>query len=273
MTMTLAAEGFDADIVSVIMDRLDRVEAEHRVRITWAIESGSRAWGFPSPDSDYDCRFFYLRSPADYLSPWRPRDVIETPLDAVYDVNGWDLIKAVDLAVRGNATVVEWLRSPYLYRGDPQFADALLELCAEVSDHGSLVRHYSHLLAHAWGRVQPDEADNVALKKVLYALRPAAVLRWLRINHSATPPMDLPTLLDEAPPPPEAVEPIAELVHAKARTRELGLGKIAPAVSDLIISELGASDPTPESPEETATKRRRASKRFIDLVERFAPET
>ena len=85
-------DDFDAATVERIQARLDEVERDHRVRVLWAVESGSRAWGFPSPDSDYDCRFFYVRRHDDYLSPWRPRDVIETPLDGVLDVNGWDVI-------------------------------------------------------------------------------------------------------------------------------------------------------------------------------------
>ena len=72
-------DDFDAATVGRIQARLDEVELEHGVRVVWAVESGSRAWGFPSPDSDYDCRFFYIRSYDDYVSPWRPRDVIETP--------------------------------------------------------------------------------------------------------------------------------------------------------------------------------------------------
>ena len=71
-------------------------------RIPWAIESGSRAWGFPSPDSDYDCRFLFIRPRDQYLSLWPARDVMEPPLDKTYDVNGWDLAKAVKLVVKGN---------------------------------------------------------------------------------------------------------------------------------------------------------------------------
>ena len=113
-------DGFDAATVERIQARLDEVERDHGVRVLWAVESGSRAWGFPSPDSDYDCRFFYVRRHDDYLSPWRPRDVIETPLDGVLDVNGWDLIKAVRLAARSNATVLEWLRSPLSTADSPR---------------------------------------------------------------------------------------------------------------------------------------------------------
>lgn len=99
-------DGFDAATVERIQVRLDEVERDHGVRVLWAVESGSRAWGFPSPDSDYDCRFFYVRRHDDYLSPWRPRDVIETPLDDVLDVNGWDLIKAIR-----PAAALHWTRT------------------------------------------------------------------------------------------------------------------------------------------------------------------
>ena len=112
--------------------RLDSVVRERGVRILHAIESGSRAWGFPSPDSDYDCRFVHCHPLADYARLRPPRDVIETPLTPVLDVNGWDIRKALALGLKGNAVILEWLRSPIVYRGEPGFAaamDALLTEC------------------------------------------------------------------------------------------------------------------------------------------------
>src|ERR1700753_208647 len=102
----------NAGKVALIDAMLDRIMEDHRVFLPLAIESGSRAWGFASPDSDYDCRFLYLRRRRDYLALWAPRDVIETPLDGLLDVNGWDVTKALRLIVKGNAVVIEWLRSP-----------------------------------------------------------------------------------------------------------------------------------------------------------------
>ncbi len=93
MTLRQIPAELAPEIVGQIDQRLDDVCRDHRVRMLLAIESGSRAWGFPSPDSDYDCRFVFVRSVEDYLSPWSRRDVIETPLDAVLDVNGWSLAK------------------------------------------------------------------------------------------------------------------------------------------------------------------------------------
>ena len=119
--MRAVPSSLDPAVVAEIDARLAGVETEHGVRIAWAVESGSRAWGFPSPDSDYDCRFLYVRPREDCLSLWPARDVIETPLDAVFDVNGWDLAKAVRLVVTGNAVASEWLRSPIVYPGDALF--------------------------------------------------------------------------------------------------------------------------------------------------------
>lgn len=60
-----------------IIELLHSIEAEHGVKVLYACESGSRAWGFASPDSDYDVRFVYVRPLEDYLSLVPVRDVIE----------------------------------------------------------------------------------------------------------------------------------------------------------------------------------------------------
>src|ERR1700709_275771 len=107
----------DSAVVTEIDGRLRRVAIEHGATVPWKIESGSRAWGFPSPDSDYDCRFIYARSRDDYLQLYPPRDVIEFPADRILDVSGWDLAQALRLLLKGNAVVIEWLTSPFVYAG------------------------------------------------------------------------------------------------------------------------------------------------------------
>ena len=97
--MRAVPASLDPAVVRRVDARLDAVVRDEGVAVPLAVESGSRAWGFPSPDSDYDCRFVYVRPEADYLDPWPRRDVVETPLDAVLDVNGWDLVTAVRLLV------------------------------------------------------------------------------------------------------------------------------------------------------------------------------
>ncbi|ALJ19430.1 hypothetical protein AOA12_05715 [Microbacterium sp. No. 7] len=206
----------DAAVVAAIDERLAGVEAAHGVRIAWAIESGSRAWGFPSPDSDYDCRFVYVRPREQYLSLWPARDVIETPLDAVFDVNGWDLAKAMRLIAKGNATAVEWLRAPIVYRGDLAFRDRLLAFAHDVVERGAVGRHYLHV-------ARRQKAGPPSLKRFFYVLRPAAALRWLHDHPAeALPPMHLPTLLAESTASAEVRDAVHELIALKSVTRELG---------------------------------------------------
>ena len=118
------------EIVKRIKEKLVEIEQVENVQIILAAESGSRAWGFASPDSDYDVRFIYIRKPEDYIRLNPVRDVIEWQLDDVYDVSGWDLQKALRLLHESNPALHEWCTSPIVYREDER-ADALRELSKE----------------------------------------------------------------------------------------------------------------------------------------------
>jgi uncharacterized protein len=216
---------------------LDSIERERQVAIPLAIESGSRAWGFPSPDSDYDCRFVYVRGVDAYLSPWEPRDVIETPLVGDLDVNGWDLGKALKLMLKGNAVILEWLRSPFVYRGDAGFRAAFLALAQRHASRGRIARHYLHL-GERQRQTYFADTDQVAIKKLFYALRPAAALRWMRAHEgAAVPPMHFPTLMAECDPPAAVTALVGDLLVRKAVTRELGSAPLPPVLSGFIDSE------------------------------------
>ncbi|WP_433671920.1 nucleotidyltransferase domain-containing protein [Nocardia sp. CA-136227] len=234
MTLRSIPASMDPAVVATIDGELDRIVREHRVDVLLAIESGSRAWGFPSPDSDYDCRFVYLRPADDYLTPWPGSDVIETPLVGLLDVNGWDLVKALRLLVNGNAVLIEWLMSPIAYRGDAQFRDELRTLADEVADRQRVARHYLHLGRRQWRLFD----SNRSLKKVFYSLRPAMALRWMHEHpDKAVAPMHLPTLLAECELPREFVESVRELTELKSRTREMGSGDVPAPIADFISAE------------------------------------
>ncbi|WP_085996778.1 nucleotidyltransferase domain-containing protein [Nocardia niigatensis] len=248
MTLRSIPASMDPAVVATIDGELDRIVREHRVDVLLAIESGSRAWGFPSPDSDYDCRFVYLRPRDDYLTPWPGRDVIETPLVGLLDVNGWDLVKALRLLVNGNAVLIEWLMSPIAYRGDAQFRDELRALADDVADRNRVARHYLHLGRRQWRLFD----TNRSLKKVFYSLRPAMALRWLHEHpDKAVAPMHLPTLLDECDLPADFINAVQELTELKSRTREMGSGSVPGPIADFIsgefdraATEFAAGDPT-----------------------------
>lgn len=246
--MRAIADGSASEAVAAIDRVLDELEEAHDVSILLACESGSRAWGFASPDSDYDCRFIYVRPLAEYLTPWPRRDVIEAPLVSDLDINGWDLGKALKLMLKGNAIVLEWLRSPFAYAGDVAFRDALLALAYRWADRDRISRHYLHLGENQRRTYLPDDRE-VAIKKLFYALRPAAALRWLRRHGAAVPPMHFPTLIRECDPPDDVATIAADLVAAKARTRELGQGPVPGPIARFIDNEFArARDELGEAP-------------------------
>ncbi len=234
-------QDFPPETVAAIDARLAAIRCEHEVVIPLAVESGSRAWGFPSPDSDFDCRFVFVRPAAHYLSPWQRRDVIETPLEGVFDVNGWELGKALELMLKGNATILEWLTSPVVYGANPWFRDQFLGLANRFAHRKLIGRHYLHLGERQRRAYFPD-GKKVRLKKLFYALRPAAALRWLRTHpDSAVAPMHFPTLMAECDPPPEVAALVVDLIARKAVTRELGLGAVPPAIGRFIDDEFEAA--------------------------------
>jgi predicted nucleotidyltransferase len=252
-----------------VVAEIDARVASQVVAIPWAIESGSRAWGFPSPDSDYDCRFIFVRPASDYLTPWPKRDVIETPLDAVFDVNGWDLIKAVRLLLKGNAVVVEWLRSPIVYTGDPEFRDSLLKLADEVSNRALIGRHYLHVGRQKWN----GTGGEMGIKKIFYSLRPAAVLRWMRVHEGLViPPMNLQELLNGCEPPADVWAETEALLEKKAVTRELGLGLVPPAIAKFVNDEFSLAYNEYEHADGSISDESRevASAYFRSAVDRFA---
>jgi predicted nucleotidyltransferase len=235
---------FDPEPLAAIDRRLREIREEHGVAIGLAIESGSRAWGFPSPDSDYDCRFIFVRARDDYLSPWQKRDVIETPIEDDLDIAGWDLAKALKLMLKGNAVAIEWLMSPIVYDGDSRFAEALAQLARRHADRKAIARHYLHL-----GRRQRStyfaDGKDVQLKKLFYALRPAAALRWLRLHpEAAVAPMHFPTLMLQCDAPADVRELTDLLIAKKAVTRELGSAPLPAPIERFVDEEFAIADET-----------------------------
>ena len=219
-----------------ILRRLQAAEDEHSVRILYACESGSRAWGFASPDSDYDVRFVYAHEPDWYLSfdVERRRDVIEYPIVDEIDCGGWDVRKALHLFTRTNGAFLEWLNSPIRYMEHGSFASALRELAPKCVNSTALCYHYSHM-----ARRNAREylfKDQVRLKKYFYVLRPLLAIRFIE-NGSGVPPVQFQQLVDSVAP--ENIRPaIARLLELKRSTPELGLGQPVPEIGDFIESEL-----------------------------------
>jgi predicted nucleotidyltransferase len=245
--------------------RLDRLAGEEGVRLLLAIESGSRAWGFPSPDSDYDVRFLYVRPRRDYLALSPVRDVIERPIVDEIDLNGWDIRKALGLMLRNNSVLSEWIESPIQYRDADSAIARMAELIDRHFDPNGFALHYAKLGRTAIARWL-SEAGEVAVKRYFYALRPALALRVLRLDPSRRPPMQLQRLMAQAELTPSACDEIERLVALKADTREAGLITRVPEIEALIGDELARADDVPSRPPSEAFAAE-ANALFLDLVE------
>ena len=219
-----------------IMRRLMQAEEDERVRMLMAVESGSRSWGFESPNSDYDVRFVYAREPDWYLSVdlEDKRDVIEYPITDDIDMNGWDIRKALRLFWKSNPTIVEWIQSPVPYLEVGGFWSSMVELLPRTY---SLAQGWHHYRSMANSNYRPFRgADQVSLKKYFYVLRPLLAVRWL--EKRATPaPIEFVRLLDlvedEA-----ALHAIDELLEKKRASDEIAVGPAVPALNAFIESEL-----------------------------------
>jgi len=226
----------DKSIETKILQTLKDIERQYDVKILHAAESGSRAWGFPSPNSDYDVRFFYVHKRDWYLSVYPERDVIELPIDETYDVSGWDLKKAIHLAMKSNAVVMEWLQSPIVYQSNSKFVDVMKEFYLQNSHPKPLMHHYINL-----GTRQIDQlwrtSDAVQVKKYFYMARPAMALRWLMLNESRSDvPMTIQTLMEQSEIPKHVHDLICDLIERKNKCEEKAEVSHVKEIDDFILS-------------------------------------
>jgi uncharacterized protein len=169
-----------------VRDALARLERERNVRVLYACESGSRAWGFASRDSDYDVRFLYVHARDWYLSVEDRRDVLEEPLTDELDVSGWELRKALRLLRKSNPPLLEWLKSPVVYRRDARFTREFEELMAQFYSPQRCFAHYLHMASGNWRHYLQDR-ELVSLKKYLYVFRPLLACRWIERSLGQVP--------------------------------------------------------------------------------------
>lgn len=217
----------------VILEKLKEIEEKEKVKILHCIESGSRAWGFASPDSDYDVRFIYVRQKEFYLRLDKTRDVIEWQLDDTLDINGWDIKKALTLLHSSNPTLFEWAGSPIVYKT----TDKWQEICKVINSYfvaKSGLYHYLNTAKRNYCEFLTGE--NVKYKKYFYVLRPILACRWI-INEGTPPPMLFAELaekyLDDS-----IKNDVEKLLEIKMKTSESGMGKPFYAVNLYIEKEL-----------------------------------
>lgn len=203
-----------------IKEQLRRIEDAENIKILLAVESGSRAWGFASPDSDYDVRFVYIRSLEDYLRLDVIRDVIELPIDDVLDINGWDLQKTLRLLHKSNPTLFEWFSSPIVYK-KTEFSDKFRDLMMHYFSSKKTLYHY---VSMAEGNYREYlKGDLVKAKKYFYVLRPVLACQWI-LDRGTPPPMLFSELL-KTELPVELIDVVNQLLELKMNSPEVKLIK------------------------------------------------
>ena len=203
-----------------IQEQLRRIEEAENIKILFAVESGSRAWGFASPDSDYDVRFIYIRRLEDYLRLDAIRDVIELPINDVLDINGWDLQKTLRLLHKSNPTLFEWFSSPIVYQ-KTEFADKFRDLMMHYFSSKKTMYHY---VSMAEGNYREYlKGDLIRAKKYFYALRPVLACQWI-LDWGTPPPMLFSELL-KTELPVELIDVVNQLLELKMNSPEVKLIK------------------------------------------------
>jgi uncharacterized protein len=217
-----------------ILQKLTELERTESIKILYACESGSRAWGFASPDSDFDVRFIYARQTNDYLGITDLPDNVGLPVNEVLDISGWDIKKALKLFLKSNSTLYEWLQSPIVYQQNAAFAGELQRL---MPDYFSLRSGANHYFSMAHNTLRDDlQSEEVKLKRYFYALRPALACLWIVVKQTV-PPMEFEklrvTITDN-----DIQSAIDELLERKQITDEKALILPVPALNQWLTNTL-----------------------------------
>lgn len=177
----------------IILEKLKEIEEKEDIKILHCVESGSRAWGFASADSDYDVRFIYVRPKEFYLRLDKTRDVIEWQLDETLDINGWDISKALILLHKSNPTLFEWNSSPIVYKTTDEWA----EISKIINRYFVAKSGLYHYLSTAKSNYREYlKGEVVRVKKYFYVLRPLLACKWI-LAEGTPPPMEFSKLMDK----------------------------------------------------------------------------
>ena len=258
-------------MITKIQEKLKEIEQQENVKILLAIESGSRAWGFASPDSDYDVRFIYVRPIEEYLTLNEHKDIIEWQLDEVLDINGWDLNKALIQFRRGNATLFEWSNSPVIYYKSDKW-DEIYNVAKDYFSAKSSVYHYYATAKNTF--LTHLQEDMVSYKKYFYALRPLLACKYIE-KYKCPPPVLFEDLLKNLEFSTELREgmlrkSIDKLLEIKKVTDEKTLNPQIPVIYDFISNELNIQKEIADTMEDDHNKDwDKLNKLFFRLLSSF----
>ena len=218
-----------------ILNALQTIEKENNVCIFYACESGSRAWGFPSTDSDYDVRFLYIHPIEWYLSIDKKRDVIEKLITDEIDMSGWDIKKTLQLFKKSNPALLEWLHSPIVYSEKHSVIQKLKVLLPEYYSPVACLYHYLHMAQGNYREYMKGE--TVWTKKYFYILRPIFACLWIEKNLGPVP-VEFEVLVNRLVTDDKLKQEINNLLVKKKKGEELYRGPQIPMINDFIVNQL-----------------------------------
>jgi len=232
---------------TTIINRLAEIESSNDIKILFACESGSRGWEFPSPDSDFDVRFIYVRPLNFYLSVQDKDDQLGFPINDELDIYGWDIKKVLKLIRKSNTTPFEWLQSPIIYGEQDHFKEELWTLCQSYFYRKTNINHYLGIAHSALETVV--NTDEIKIKKLFYVLRPLLSAKWC-LKKNTIAPMTIGPLLTLMPEHLQKL--VKDLITLKSTSAEGYIIKIHPELSNYIDEEFkncteGAKDLPKES--------------------------
>lgn len=217
-------------INEIIPRKLKEIEEKENIRILHCVESGSRAWGFPSPDSDFDVRFIYVREKEFYLRLDKTKDYIEWQLDDTLDINGWDIKKALTLLHSSNPTLFEWNNSPIVYKTTKEWQEISKVITHYFKQKAGLYHYLNTARNHYKEYLQ---GDSVKYKKYFYCLRPILACRYI-LDKKSPPPMLFEKLKDEYLTG-EIKQEVEKLLELKMATPELLNGPKIEIINEYLL--------------------------------------
>jgi len=201
-----------------ILESLTKLEAERNIKILYAAESGSRAWGFPSPDSDYDVRIIYTQPIDWYLSLSPGKDTIDLGVDDdLLDITGWELRKVMNLAMKSNASPFEWIQSPIVYREESGFQRGFSKLIEPCFSPIASIHHYLSMAKNFHFKCAGEE--SVKLKAWFYGLRTCLNSLWI-LERKTVPPIHFEDTFSLLEKRPNLVGKIQKLIELKTASNE-----------------------------------------------------
>jgi len=248
---------------AAIVEHINQLEKEQGITILLAAESGSRAWGCPSPDSDYDVRIIYKRSKSEYLNIDDKPDTINYFHGELLDINGWDIKKTLKLIRKSNATPFEWAQSPIKYKEIDNFSSTILKLSKEYFQPRHTVNHYKGIAKNSY--LSNDLSGEIKLKKLFYVLRPLMAAKWI-IKKNEIPPMDIPNLISIIEDN-KIVNHINDLLEIKSTANEDYVHKLDILIADFIDKEFNYVSSIQLEDNSDVPSSEQLNKKFKEIIE------